>query len=313
MNKTFLIIIFLFLSSISCKKEPISEIDLYGDTYKVIDFEIQELNFEERPYYRSSPYTLDTPALADADGIALHVRNGDTTYHPVVLAQKMIRYTNSYYLTQNQDFLDLADQYLNKLLELAHYTIDDVPFFTYQFDFELHGDYEQLMVAPWFSAMAQGQALSAIVDLYEFTHDEKYKLIADKVFESLKLRTKDSKYWVTVADMDEYLWLEEYPMDNFNYTLNGTVFAIYGVYDYYRINHTNEVKTFLQGSITAIHDNILKFRNEGTYSNYCIKHAVPSKEYHKIHIELLQQLYRMTNDNYFNEVADLFIADFYDY
>ena len=307
-----LLVIAVFFAACN-EKTVVYEDALYGDTYKTINFEIQSLTFEERPYYRTSPYSLNVPALADSNGIALHVRNDDTTYHPVVLAQYMIRYTNSYYLTQNQEYIDLADKYLNKLLEDAYYTVDSAPFFPYTFDFELHGDYSQIMKAPWFSAMAQGQALSAIVDLYEFTQDEKYRLIADKVYRTFKLRTTESEYWVAVADSKEYLWLEEYPMDSFNYTLNGTVFAIYGVFDYYRINQTDSVKTVLQASITAIHDNILKFRNPGSYSNYCIKHAVPSKEYHKIHVGQLQQLYKMTNEPYFNEVAELFIEDFYDY
>jgi len=305
----------LIVSFTACKVKDNKEFEetLYGDSYKTIEFDIQDLAFEDRPYYRTSPYTLNTPPLADEKGIALHVRNGDTTYHPVVLAQYMLRYTNSYYLTQNQEYLDLADKYLNKLLEDAYYDTDSAPFFPYTFDFELHGDYSQVMKAPWFSAMAQGQALSAIVDMYEFTQDEKYRLIADNVYRSFKIRTVESKYWVAVADNKEHLWLEEYPMNSFNYTLNGAIFAIYGIYDYYRINQTDSVKNFLQASITAIHDNILEFRNPGSYSKYCIKHAVPSKEYHKIHIAQLQQLYKMTNDEYFKEVADLFIADFYDY
>jgi len=306
----------LIVSFVACNKEGNVEYlgeDTYGDSFKFTDFDIQDLAIEDRPYYRTSSYTLKTPDLADENGIALHVRNGDTTYHPVVLAQYMLRYTNSYYLTQNQEYLDLANKYLDKLLEDAYYDTDSAPFFPYTFDFELHGDYSQVMKAPWFSAMAQGQVLSAVVDLYDITKDEKYKKIANQIYNSFQLRTKDCKYWVAVANADQYLWLEEYPMNRFNNTLNGAIFAIYGIYDYYRINKSDSVKVFLQGAITTIHDNIMKYRIKGSYSKYCLKHAVPSKEYHKIHIAQLKQLYKITNDEYFKEVADTFTNDFYDY
>ncbi|MCD4731257.1 MAG: hypothetical protein K8R74_11685, partial [Bacteroidales bacterium] len=109
MNKQYLIIITFLFSLLACQKESkIYKTDSFGDTYKVSDFEIQDLTYEDRPYYRTSAYTLNTPELADKDGIALHVRNDDTTYHPVVLAQYMIKYTNSFYLTQNQEYINKA-------------------------------------------------------------------------------------------------------------------------------------------------------------------------------------------------------------
>ena len=42
--------------------------------------------------------------------------------------------------------------------------------------------------------------------------------------------------WISGIDGDNYLWLEEYPdSDQPNKTLNGKIFAIYGLYDFYQL------------------------------------------------------------------------------
>ena len=310
------IIIFMLLITVSLLSLALMGCGDSGeDIYKVNYFNINILDFEESPYYLSSPVTLDFPSLCDNEGIVLFKYNGDTFYHPVKLSQYILNFLASYKLTGNEEYLIRCDLYFDKMLELANF-YNGMPFFPYTFDFELHSINDQVMRADWYSGMAQGLILSAFVRMYEITKDEFYKKWADKVFLSIStVRTDDyGKYWVTVVNEDRYLWIEEYPMNEFNYTLNGFIFAIYGLYDFYRINQDNILaKQILYAALTTVYDNILNFRNPGGPSSYCLKHAIPSKSYHRIHIDQLMMLYAMTSEEFFKEVADLFISDFYDY
>lgn len=308
----YLIVFSLFLNS--CIEQEVDSLN-YGTTYKVDNFNIAILDYENLPYFRSSPVPLDYYDLTDEDGIILSERNGELTYHPVALAQVAIKFIESYRVTEDIAYKEISELYLNKLIEIADF-YDGMPFFPYEFDFKLHDLEDQLMVANWYSGMAQGQALSCFVHMYELTGEEYYINWADEIYRSIAaLRTEEcGKFWVTVADLNEYLWVEEYPLDEFNYTLNGTIFAIYGIYDYYRINPENEgVKQILDASLTTIKDNIIQFRNPGNPSFYCLKHKKPSVSYHQVHIRQLRMLYKITNDKYFDDIAELFISDYYDY
>lgn len=189
---------------------------------------------------------------------------------------------------------------------------DSSIFFPYPFDFVLHGRNET-MHAPWYSAMAQGQALSCFARMYSKTEDKKYLCAADSVYNSLSsLYSKNKKLWVTAITQDSLLWLEEYPDIPINKTLNGKIFAIFGIYDYYQITKREDVKQLLQASLTTIYKEVEKFRVPGDKSYYCLKHKVQNAGYHKVHIRILKELYDITGEPYFREVSDLLKSDYWD-
>lgn len=279
-------------------------------TFIYDNYYIPILEFDSLPYMK--PYVRSIEGLGEVDdeGVPLFEYKGEKHYHPVDIAIKGLWLLNNYRLTEDEKYLSLLEIICEKLIEVSDEYNGDL-YFPYTFDFPLHDLEDETVYAPWYSAMAQGQILSLFVRMYEITGQIKYKDYAKKIFDSFLNLKADNEIWVSCIDNDSNLWLEEYPMDIPCFTLNGFIFAIYGVYDYYRINQDNElVWKILLASVTTIHKNILKYRNPGEFSYYCLKHKVKNEDYHYVHIRELKILSKISGEPYFMEMAELFKSDF---
>jgi hypothetical protein len=142
------------------------------------------------------------------------------------------RLLDSYAQTRDDRYLARARLIADRLVETATSARGGL-WFPYRFDFALHGKVADLMEAPWYSAMAQGQVLSLLSRLHELTADEAYLAEARRVFRTLADPGPRKAPWVTWVER-RYLWLEEYPGSPPDHTLNGFLFALFGVYDYYQ-------------------------------------------------------------------------------
>jgi hypothetical protein len=272
--------------------------------YQITKYDINELNDNEMPYagYRTS---LDVNYPTDAQGIIIFIHQGKEHYHPVQIAQKILSLLGSYNQTNNSEYLNRAKLFAQKLIEISFESKDAI-YFPYNFDFPLHGIEEEKMIAPWYSGMAQGQALSAFVRLYKITGENKYLAISDKIFRSFTHFKGENEPWIVYVDKAGYLWIEEYPMEVPAHALNGFIFGIYGLYDYYLLKRDIPSKQLLQASITTIRQYISEFRNEGDISFYDLKYKTKSVTYHRIHIHQLAMLYKITGDDYFRTMSDNF-------
>lgn len=249
-----------------------------------------------------------------SDGVPIHFYSDGNklNYHPVFLAQVGLSMMDVYNTTKNAESLGNAYKVYNKLVDIG-LKLDSSIFFPYTFNFPLHGCDEETMMPPWYSGMAQGQALSFFCRLYKATGDSNILEQCEKTFNSFtRLKGQGFDPWVSCVDKDGYLWLEEYPLDLPCFTLNGMIFAIYGIYDYHRITKSDLALKYLYASITTIKDNILRFRCEDDVSYYCLKHnnyRGRNPDYHKVHIKELRKLSEISGDDYFSEVADIFSKD----
>jgi hypothetical protein len=303
--------------------------------YKKYDGEILEVGFSELPYI-DGVRVPRRRALHDDNNVSLHQYRGRLNYHPVLIAQdalslldaynttKTTKYLNSSKLTpgsllskvasnstKTTNYLISAEALSDKLLDMS-LPVRSSLFFPYTFNFPLHGYQEEAMLAPWYSGMAQGQILSLFVRLYIITKEDHYLDLSRKIVKSFDLVHSDNSdnAWVSCVDENGYLWLEEYPSNPASYTLNGMIFAIYGLYDYYRITKDTSSEDLLRGAIATIKENIYRFRTENGISHYCIRHPrVMSIGYHKIHIGQLKMLHEMTGDGSFLKAAIEFTND----
>ena len=98
----------------------------------------------------------------DAQGVRMFLIGTTQFNHPVAQAQYGLANLSSYALTNNATFLNRAIAQANRLLSLK-VASRGAWFFPYPFNFALHGIAADTMVAPWYSGMAQGQALSLFV------------------------------------------------------------------------------------------------------------------------------------------------------
>ncbi len=315
----FILMLVLILIFISCKqtlhrKEKI-KISINDTTlhFKIHNFTIKILPYLDLAYSKEQK-TFPNVKITDGEGIPLNLYRGKLFYHPVALSSYAFKVLNVFYTTKDTSLLLFTEKIAKKLVDYSM-SLDTCLYYPYNTDFYLHGkeDKSNTMRAPWYSSMAQGQVLSLFSRLYEFTGDSIYITYSRKTFNSLtKIKNimKDSlSPWFAIIDSAGYLWFEEYPQLPPNHTLNGMIFTLFGIYDYYRITKDSTALKFLRGGLTTIKHYLPLFRNEGDYSYYCLTHKVKSKSYHYVHISQLKELYKITGDKYFLQMAQLFEKD----
>ncbi|MBL4754604.1 MAG: hypothetical protein JKY52_13545 [Flavobacteriales bacterium] len=246
---------------------------------------------------------------ADDHGVALSYRGGKTVYHPVTLGKQGLNFVHHYLLTKDDSLLNLANAIALKLSHIA-LEKDSMLIIPYSFRFPLHGYVNEMMEAPWYSSMAQGIALSLFVRLYKISGEAKHLGNARKLFNSFKpLKGEGTDTWLSCVDANNHLWIEEYPMPVPCLTLNGMVFSLFGIYDYWTLTQDPSAEKILLGGLTTIRHNLPSFRVEGEASYYCLKHKIQSTDYHFVHMDQLKVLYLLTDDIVFKQVGDQFYED----
>ncbi|MFD9435497.1 D-glucuronyl C5-epimerase family protein [Streptomyces sp. NPDC060002] len=190
-------------------------------------------------------------------------------------------------------------------------------YFPYPFDFT-HAEHSGVVYkAPWYSGMAQGEAISLFAQLAALedglSADERalYRTAADGAFASL-LRADNTNPWVVNKDKAGYLWIQEYPFKTAgtgDYTYNGMIFAMFGVWDYHQLTGNELAAQLYDGACTTIARYFTLLRNPRWFSYYCQTHRIPANTYHHHHITLWQQLNWQTNSSVFAHQLDMLIED----
>ncbi|WP_326650391.1 D-glucuronyl C5-epimerase family protein [Streptomyces sp. NBC_01750] len=190
-------------------------------------------------------------------------------------------------------------------------------YFPYPFNFTHAAHSGITYKAPWYSGMAQGEAISLFTQLSQLdglTEQERtlYKAAADGAFASL-LRADDAKPWAVNKDKNGYLWIQEYPINapgTSDYTYNGMIFAMFGIWDYFQATGNPLAEQLYDGSLTTIRDHFPRLRNTRWFSYYCDTHRIPAPTYHQHHINLLRQLHWQTGSPTIANRHDQLIDDF---
>lgn len=280
--------------------------------YRTTDgLHLRRVSAPYRPYDDKPVQPL--PGTAAALPTQVTTTSGATVTHPVRLAQASFLYANSYRVTRNRAYLDAAVKTAEKLVAIR-VDVDGAWFYPYDFDFAVHGDTTQTLKAPWYSAMAQGYALTAFVRLAEYTGEPRWTTAARATFEAMTLAPAKDRPWVTWVDGDRNLWLEEYPrpgVTDSERVLNGHGFAVYGLYDYWQLTGDRRAVALISGGVATQTNLVLsEFRVPNYASHYSLHHEVNSITYHLVHGEQFVMMYRLTDQALFAQAATLYRADF---
>lgn len=272
---------------------------------------LRDLGLADRPYARTTiPPRGVEGAATDEAGIPLYTQATTTSYHPVQVAQQALTDLEGHRLSGDPAFLSRAQRALDRLLAES-IPVDDAVFFPYRFDFALGGDPNDVMHAPWYSAMAQGQALSGFVRLHATVGEPRYMDAAVRTLRSMEIKPIGSAPWVTFVDREGYLWFEEYAKDPPMQVLNGHIFAIFGLYDYWQVTRDARVAASIEAGLATVCRYADAFRDEGQISRYCLRvPGIRSAKYHGIHQDQLRMLSRMTAEPWFAAFADELQADY---
>ncbi|MFU0504180.1 D-glucuronyl C5-epimerase family protein [Pseudaminobacter sp. NGMCC 1.201702] len=227
-------------------------------------------------------------------------------YDPVLLAQCGLKAHGKWLRTNDQNYLNVAIQNGRKLLELQN----DVGAFPYSYRWWYYVT-NQLLQAGWTSAMAQGQAMSLFVRLYDATKDEAFIAAGKKALAYMLTPTTSGGVMTTLADLDpslkDYVFFEEIvtqPRDN--YILNGYMFALLGLYDWSQVPAQIKAdqaiaKNFFDRGIVTL-ERILPYYDMGGMTAYDLTHFTfnnarnlyLSASYHSVHVYQLHALYTIT-------------------
>lgn len=230
--------------------------------------------------------------------------------HPVAQAQYGLHLVESYRLSRDVRYLDRAGRQAQRLVERRVVHAGGW-FYPYRYLAGLHNGPEKYP-PPWFSMMAQGQALSLFCRLVEVTGLARWRAAADATFASYFTPAVAGQPW-GVYVIDGRLWLEEYPHPrrvSGDRTYNGHIFSALGLWDYWVLTSNDTARLLLWGALTTARDMSARVRHPGWRSQYCLRHGADAGLYHDTHMRLHTQLHAITGDLSFASIADGFYRDF---
>lgn len=221
-------------------------------------------------------------------------------YNPIAIAQYGLGNYNLYCRAKDEyrkkKFLNAANWLVNNFEETEYGT----KVWYHHFDWE----YRDKLKAPWYSALAQGQGISLLVRTHKETGDDKYIKAAISAFFTFKKDIKEGG--VAFTDNNNYLWFEEAIVDPPTHILNGFMWAIWGIYDYFIYTGNREAGLLFSEAIRTLKYNLHQF-DTGFWSLYELSGTfmkmLASPFYHNLHIVQLKVMHKLTNEPIFEDFA----------
>jgi heparosan-N-sulfate-glucuronate 5-epimerase len=237
----------------------------------------------------------------DSNGIPL-VNYGSSIgiqYNPVTISQYALANYHAYLDTRNttrrEKFLAQANWLVENAKQKGNFSV-----WEYTFDNPAYG-----CTKPWVSAMAQGEGLSVLARAYVLTGNISYTDVAEEVI--LSFEVEMSAGGVRYTDSSG-VWFEECADEGASSgkVLNGFIFALLGLCEYSFETNDSQGWTFFWEGAETLSNNIYRY-DSGSWSYYdLLHHSYASSSYHKLHIEQLRTMYKLTDDEVFLYYSDRF-------
>ena len=266
-------------------ENPDANTDELGDYYML---------FAEKADYQGSYDSVGVPQLDYHGTIGLQ-------YNPIAIAQYGLGNYNLYRRTNDPErsrkFLVAADWLCLHLEQNAK----GLSVWNHHFDWE----YRDTLRAPWYSALAQGQGISALVRAHKESGDARYLEAARRALACFYVSTRDGG----VVFTDEFgdLWFEEYIVSPPTHILNGFIWASWGIYDYFLATRDSSARELWSRAVRTMLHNLDRY-DLGFWSLYEQSSTrlpmVASSFYHQLHIVQLRVMHRLTGEVAFAQVAD---------
>ena len=263
----------------------------------------QATNAQFGPYYMSFREKADYAGPYDAAGIPLLDYRGaiGLQYNPIAIAQWGLANCNIFCATNNESRRQ-------KTLKAANWlsaNLEQNPYGLWVWNHHFDWDYRDTLKAPWYSGLAQGQGISLLLRARAQTHDAKYEQAADRAFVSLtKPIAEGGVLW---EDEEKNLWIEEYLVDPPTHILNGFMWALWGVFDFWLVSGDSMARQVFDRGVQTLLQNLPRF-DTGYWSLYeqsgTRLKMLASPYYHRLHIVQLRVMATLTGDRRFSEFAD---------
>jgi hypothetical protein len=148
--------------------------------------------------------------------------------------------------------------------------------------------------------MAQGEAISLYLRLYQALGRPG---LLDTAMKSYVFMTRStSNGGVRRYDEQGNLWFEEYPSNPPSYVLNGFIYAVFGLYDLYRVTGDPRVKADIDACIDTLVRKLPSY-DSGYWSNYDLQKRELVRYYYQknVHVPQLAVLYELTREPLFRK------------
>jgi hypothetical protein len=282
-------------------------------TFKATPYDAQIPPRNRYPYGRDTGIALVDTDTHDKSGVRMKLVSGKLYDHPVGQARYGIDNLESYRATNDVRYLNRAKLQAARLMKNAK-KVGNAWYLPYPFNFKLHNQSSYTQKAPWYSAMAQGQGVTLFVRLWEITQEQQYRNAADGIFNSFLTVRNAKTPWVVWVDASKRLWLEEYAGPHPDRTINGQLFAVWGLWDYWRLTQDSRAKLLYQGGLTTVVDYYSVWRNKNWVAYYCLAHQhLPQaldQKYHQIVLQQLIHSYTISHDVRLLRLSETLVRDF---
>jgi hypothetical protein len=254
-------------------------------------------------YYMRFRDKSDYAGHHDSSGIPMLDYRGaiGLQYNPIAIAQWGLANYNRFCETGDdarwQKTLKAADWLSANLEQNSH----GLWVWNHHFDW----DYRDTLRAPWYSGLAQGQGISLLLRAHAHAGLEKYRQAAERAF--VPLTQFVGAGGVLFEDEQKNLWIEEYLVDPPTHILNGFLWALWGVYDFWLARaDTSAIDVFDRG-VATLSQNLARY-DTGYWSLYeqsgTRLKMLASPFYHGLHIVQLRVMARLTGNMFFRDMAD---------
>lgn len=239
----------------------------------------------------------------DAKGVPMVRIKNRNYYHPSNLMNQGVGLLRLFQSTAKEIYLQRAILYADALIQSGKLYEDK---FYFEYRWWIKRGNKHIIANPWYSGIAQGQGLSFYSELYNITKIEKYLVFSNKIFSTFFSFDKSNNQPVTV-EIDEggFYWIQEYLSNQGgDYVLNGFLFAVVGLIDYYYITKDQRAITLIEASIATLKNYIDQYQVEGGVSLYSLRYKEQQVSYNIFHRKILLYFGELTGDNWFFHWAE---------
>lgn len=223
----------------------------------------------------------------DAEGIPVQIyADGSRHYNPLFVASMANReYAKLPDPAALQSFIKLTD-WLAEHAETRHSSL----LLPYDFDYPKFG-----MKAPWYSALAQAEAMSAMARRWKQSGDKVWLERSQGFAKSLK-PPSDLTLTMYIYTSEEHkphrqegLWFMEYPGEQAPYVLNGHMGVLLELWQTHALSSDAELLSLFERGCKGLSDALYRFDKNG-FSLYSAEGELAGRAYHQKHIKQLRQL-----------------------
>ena len=220
------------------------------------------------------------------EGMPLHAPDGSNKASAVPIVQYgLCEY--GYYIHNHKD------EHLQRAIQTADWLVRhqaENGGWCYEYDFA-HPRVGVTIKAPWICGMAQGEGVGFLARMYKLTGNETYRECAEKALQPMEMPVEDGG---VLREWNGYKFYEEYPASIPTLTINGFMYCLVGLHDFYELCGSEKaLRLFDEGYRTLI--KILPLYDSENTSYYDLTHITnaPRKpqvagKYDPLHVALLQ-------------------------